>query len=91
MTDRKKPGVAFWAIVVVAGLVLYLASFGPASWLASRRLLPEWTSGPVEWFYAPLRFLALLGGDPSATEGPEGPFGRVLLWYARFWIAIASE
>ena len=31
----KKPGVAFWATVVVAGLVLYVASFGPACWLAA--------------------------------------------------------
>ena len=30
MTDRKKPGVAFWATVVVGLLVLYVASIGPA-------------------------------------------------------------
>jgi hypothetical protein len=35
MTDRKKPGVAFWATVVVV-LLLYPLSFGPACWLASR-------------------------------------------------------
>ena len=33
-TDRKKPGVAFWATVVVVALVVYVASFGPACWLA---------------------------------------------------------
>ena len=34
---HKKPGVAFWAtVVVVVGLILYPVSFGPACWLASR-------------------------------------------------------
>jgi hypothetical protein len=36
MTDRKKPGVAFWATVVFALPVLYILSFGPACWIASR-------------------------------------------------------
>jgi hypothetical protein len=37
MTDRKKPGVAFWATVVVVGLpLLYVLSFGPVCWITSR-------------------------------------------------------
>src|SRR5216684_2602945 len=32
MTDRKKPGVAFWAIAVLSMPALYLLSFGPACW-----------------------------------------------------------
>jgi hypothetical protein len=37
MTDRKKPGVAFWAtVVVVVLLVAYPLSFGPASGGKSR-------------------------------------------------------
>lgn len=32
--DRKKPGVAFWAtVVVVVVLVAYPLSFGPACWI----------------------------------------------------------
>jgi hypothetical protein len=35
--DRKKPGVAFWATVVVAAvLVAYPLSFGPACWITAR-------------------------------------------------------
>jgi hypothetical protein len=34
MTDRKKPGVAFWATVaLVVVLVAYPLSFGPACWI----------------------------------------------------------
>jgi hypothetical protein len=40
MTDRKKPGVAFWATALLAGLVLYVASFGPACGLVQRKTLP---------------------------------------------------
>jgi hypothetical protein len=32
MKDRKKPGVAFWATVVVVVVLAYVASFGPANW-----------------------------------------------------------
>ena len=34
--DRTKPGVPFWATVVVVVALLYPISFGPACWLASR-------------------------------------------------------
>jgi hypothetical protein len=36
MTSHKKPGVAFWATVVVVVVLLYVASFGPACWLNER-------------------------------------------------------
>ena len=37
MISRKKPGVAFWAtVVVVVALMAYPLSFGPACWLMSR-------------------------------------------------------
>jgi hypothetical protein len=36
-SHRKKPGVAFWAtVVVVVVLVLYPLSFVPACWVSSR-------------------------------------------------------
>jgi hypothetical protein len=41
MTDRKKPGVAFWAsVVVTAVLIGYPLSFGPACWLCGNDILP---------------------------------------------------
>jgi hypothetical protein len=32
---RKKPGVAFWATVMVVVVLLYLAALGPACWITS--------------------------------------------------------
>jgi hypothetical protein len=38
-TDRKKPGVAFWAtLVLIAGLVAFPLSAGPASWACEHGL-----------------------------------------------------
>jgi hypothetical protein len=46
MTSRKKPGVAFWATVVVTvALILYPLSFGPACWWFS-------TTEPLDVFLA---------------------------------------
>jgi hypothetical protein len=37
MSDHRKPGVAYWATVVVVCLpLLYVLSFGPACWISSR-------------------------------------------------------
>jgi hypothetical protein len=57
MTDRKKPGVAFWATVVVVMLVLaYPIGFGPAVWLTVRtnstKSVVERLYWPVLWAYA---------------------------------------
>ncbi len=51
MTDRKKPGVAFWATVAMVGLVLYVASFGPACWLVGRGFI---SSSAASFFYRPV-------------------------------------
>ena len=51
-SDRKKPGVAFWAsVVLVVALVGYPLSFGPAVWLAARGVIPK---SPVKWAYWPM-------------------------------------
>src|SRR5262245_58182549 len=50
-SGRNTPSAAFWATVVVVGVLLYPLSFGPACWVASRtgcgsRLLPK-IYGPI--------------------------------------------
>jgi hypothetical protein len=52
MSDHKKPGVAFWAtVVLVVKLVAYPLSIGPVSWISSRAtvLVPA-----VELAYLPI-------------------------------------
>ncbi len=53
MSDsRKKPSWTFWAEALLVGLpTLYLASFGPACWLADRRIVaPDRTAA----IYSPI-------------------------------------
>jgi|SRR6516165_7911756 hypothetical protein len=52
MTDDKKwkPGVAFWATVVVVVALLYPISFGPACWITSRM---NFGASAVPIFYRP--------------------------------------
>ena len=57
MTDRKKPGVAFWASVVVVVPLLYVLSTGPAIWFCGHTdsdALDEAVLtiyAPIEWLY----------------------------------------
>src|SRR5262245_26156524 len=53
MTDRKKPGVAFWAtVVVVVLLVAYPLSFGPVCSAITEATSPAFD--PIVTFYKPL-------------------------------------
>ena len=70
MTSRKKPGVAFWATVVVVVVLMYPISFGPACWLANRGRIPM---KPVAIVYGPLVDRGI--ENRSYVE-------RSLLWYA---------
>ena len=55
MTDRKKPGVAFCATVVMAVVVAgYPLSFGPAYWLWHRPECPVWAKNAVDFTYQPI-------------------------------------
>ena len=53
MTDRKKPGVAFWATVAVVVVLLYPLSTGPAAWLRMH-VLPKSTRKAMDAFYYPV-------------------------------------
>ena len=70
-SDRKKPGVAFWAtVVVVVALVAYPLSFGPACRIAMRNdsLRPQ-----IARAYRPLVL--------AARDGPK-PIQIALTWFA---------
>jgi hypothetical protein len=61
--DRKKP--LTWPWVAVGLPILYIASFGPASWLASWGALPL---TPTAMFYKPI-FLAGKHGPSLLDDG----------------------
>jgi len=50
--DRKKPGVAFWATVVLVAVLAYPLSFGPACWITS------WSGLPGKWLVTVYRPMA---------------------------------
>ena len=61
MSDRKKPGVTFWAtVVLVVGLAVYVLSWGPACWYIDRNQ----SSAGVLRLYRPLVWLAARCGHP---------------------------
>ena len=75
MNSRKKPGLAFWAtVVVVVVLVVYPLSLVFISWLDDYSLTPaiDSTAGKMLWAYcAPLRWL--ISNGPGWIRDP-------LLW-----------
>ena len=82
MTDRKKPGVAFWATVVASMPVLYVLGFGPACWLVDRGWL---TGRPRELagdFYTPIVWAYVYG--PSSVS-------HTIEWYATLWSGLQDE
>ena len=78
MTDHKKPGVAFWAtVVVVVALVTYPLSFGPACWVTSRinrgaDLVPV-VYRPLTWAMSPKSETAInrVSKSYAKTGAPE--------------------
>jgi hypothetical protein len=76
MTSRKKPGVAFWAtVVVVVVLVGYPLSIGPVLWLADRQMIPDAAKKQVGLIYAPLAWV--VNNSSNAFQ--------VYSWYGRLW------
>jgi hypothetical protein len=54
MTDRKKPGVAFWATVAVAVvLAAYPLSFGPVRYAYWKNDRPAWMGKAAGMFFWP--------------------------------------
>ncbi len=74
MTDRKKPGIVFWATVVVVVLLAgYVLSIGPAARLAQEGCFSE---PMLTAFYAPL--------DVVVNACPEW-VGNVFMSYFVLW------
>ena len=73
---RKKPGVGFWAtVVVVVALVGYPLSFGPACWALAKLPGPELRYHKVAMVYWPLGRAAMW----------DGPVGKSLQWWVQLW------
>jgi hypothetical protein len=73
LTSRKKPGVAFWATVVVVTLLVYPLSVGPSCWISSR--WGRWGNGTVvSKVYEPLANVAFADDD--------GLLAKIFHWYS---------
>jgi hypothetical protein len=75
-SDHKKPGVVFWATVVLVVVVAYPLSFGPAVWAVNQDWSPVWALTAYERTYAPILWLYEIG---------PVPIRNALDWYAGFW------
>jgi hypothetical protein len=78
ISDRKKPGVAFWAtLVVVAVLVAYPLSIGPAYWLKRQDWAYGSTHGAFHAVYGPIIWIY--------QQGPQ-PAHDAIGWYVDLWL-----
>jgi hypothetical protein len=80
--DRKKPGVAFWAtVVVVVVLLIYPAMWGPLWWAHVRLGEPQWSARAIMVAYAPLMWVI--------HRSP--PWVANIFVQSRFWGMNAAE
>jgi hypothetical protein len=77
MTDRKKPGVAFWASVVLVTALAYPLSFGPACWLAYRDYMSDDVRHIATVTYSPIALIS--------ENGPQ-PLQDAIVWYVSLWL-----
>jgi len=89
MTSRNKPGVAFWATIALAAvLVGYPLSFGPACWISSRTGVgaeivtaiyrPLIRRSPLQWFFSKYSQLAAHPGwcwSSNESQGKDWHWG----------------
>jgi hypothetical protein len=67
--DRKKPGVAFWATVLVVVMLLYPLSFGPACWITTHAGVG---ASVVSTAYQPLLQVTFYGRRSPAAQMLRG-------------------
>jgi len=66
MPSRKKPGVAFWAtVVVVVALVAYPLAWGPWLWLKIKHKPPRPVCLAADAAFVPLKALSQSGVLPD--------------------------
>ena len=64
MTDRKKPGVAFWATVALVVVLAYPLSFGPCAWIVDAAHMSPAIKISMGHFFAPCRWFYRAGPEP---------------------------
>lgn len=84
--SQNKPGMAFWAAVMAAVVLLYVASFGPACWLLDSNDPDD--GKVVAMIYRPVLLLA------KANE--DGPIASIIVQYSRlragdYWVFYAES
>jgi hypothetical protein len=75
-SSRKKPGVAYWATVVLVVVLAYPLSYGPVIALDRMGLIPQAILRPLAIIYRPI--------DGILRAGPDTP-KRLLWWYVKLW------
>jgi len=88
--DRKYPTVAFWiTVALVALLVGYPLSFGPAIWFDEfvRARIPNeqpqrWVANAIQFIYRPI----MLARD----DGPQFAWDAYW-WYLGLWVEVHPE
>ena len=74
--SQKKPGWAFWtSVALVAVLVGYPLSFGPAVWALRNLAPPQFIRNAADVLYTPL----VHGADAVGATG-------ILVWYLELWL-----
>jgi hypothetical protein len=84
--ERKKPGVAFWATVVVGMLIGYPLSLGPACWLYHKAGGPDWFYYLIQIIWDPLYWVIAHTPDPVAQW-----LQASLRSYADWWGDLANS
>jgi len=79
MSDRQPSAIVVATIVLVAAVLLYPVSFGPAVWLTARGHVQKST---VESVYWPMIW--------AAGHGPS-PLRRAALWWGSIGVPAAEE
>ena len=73
IVNRRERWAKTLAVVLASSALLYVLSIGPVYWLAWQDYLPEWTDGPLDFFYTPIH------------QSPK-PIHDAVNWYVHLWI-----